>query len=57
MVLLGSSGSGKSTILQLKYLKALEDWKINYFALHKFGHRRQFETKMELNQQILNAKA
>jgi len=29
MVLLGSSGSGKSTILQLKYLKALENWKIN----------------------------
>ena len=32
-------------------------YRLNYFALHKFGHRRQFETKMELNQQILNAKA
>jgi len=29
IVLSGSSGSGKSTILQLKYLKALEIWKIN----------------------------
>jgi len=29
MVLLGSSGSGKSTVLQLKYLKVLEDWKKN----------------------------
>ena len=30
MVLLGSSGSGKSTILQLNYLNALENWKKDY---------------------------